>query len=96
MKRAGFIIHTELYSKTTENVYSEPVISAIKFSLIVAENFPDSLTCTDHDHDPHRHFLKMLILRSTFETKCSMEELEAGPNQLLLSTLQLTSAQVAL
>lgn len=79
-----------------ENVFSEPVTSAMKFSLILPENFPYSFTCTDHDQDLHRHqyFPKMLIFCSTFETKCSMEELEAGLNQLLLSTTQLVSAQV--
>lgn len=47
--RAGFVINTELYSKTIENVFSELVTSAVRFLLIVLENFPESFTSTDHD-----------------------------------------------
>lgn len=53
MNRDGFVINTELHSKTTENMFSELVTPATEFLLTVPQNVPDSLTCTDHDQGPH-------------------------------------------
>lgn len=55
VNRAGFVINTELHSKTIENVFSEFVTPATEFLLIVPQNVPDSLTCTDRDQGLHRH-----------------------------------------
>lgn len=50
-EKAGVVINTELCRKPIENFFSELVTSAMMFVFIVPENFPDSLTCTDHDQD---------------------------------------------
>lgn len=42
LKIAGSVKNTELYRRTIENVFSELVTSAMKFLLILPENFPDS------------------------------------------------------
>lgn len=101
VKRAGFVTNRKLYSKTIEKCLLRARNFSNEVFIYITRNFSSFINLywsqglhRHNAYNRYQHFPKMSILCSIFETKCDMKELEDGLNQLLLSTMQLTSAQV--